>query len=368
MNHTQNLGTQSLRTPPVFNNWDVVARAWYLLAPSGEIAKGQARSYELCGQRIVVFRGQDGRVRALDAYCPHMGADLGIGKVVGDTLQCFFHQWRFDGQGACVDIPCSPRTPASARTQAYATEEKYGFVWVWPEAEAPAGVPEYPELAGQDVWYEAGAPVYRPCHHHVCMINGIDAQHLRTVHGLAIEMELSIDEEAGGRIVDYTMGGAWSSATARERVAQRLLGPRYAYRMRYVDASVGLLTTMLDTRLLGSSVAAPPLRMIFAFTPIAPGKTRVQPIYVAPRKPGALSWLAAQALLKAQAWGAYLLRDEDGAIYDNIRFQTASLLPIDKAVARYVSYVNKLPLSRWSTTRAYPGLSQLGVRRGATPA
>ncbi len=356
MNRNQNCGTQPYRSQPMFNNWDAVSKGWYLVCASEEVRRGQVKAVELCGQRLAIFRGEDGRVRALDAYCPHMGADLALGKVIGDTVRCFFHQWRFDGQGACVEVPCAPRAPAAARLQSYATEEKYGFIWVWPEAEAPAGVPEYPELAGQEVWYQAGAPVEHPCHHHVCMINGIDAQHLRTVHGLAIDMNLEVDEEANGRIVDYTMRGRWSTETLRERLVRRLLGPSYAYRMRYVDATVGLLTTLMDTRFLGSGPPLPPLRMIFAFTPMAPGQTRVQPIYIAPKQPGIAKLLAAQAMLQSQKWGYFVLKDEDGAVYDNIRFQTRNLLPIDGAVAKFVSHVNRLPRSRWSTTHRYEPL------------
>ncbi|MEL6130881.1 MAG: aromatic ring-hydroxylating dioxygenase subunit alpha, partial [Cyanobacteria bacterium J06628_4] len=44
----------------------------------------------------------------------------------------------------------------------------------------------------------------------------------------------------------------------------------------------------------------------------------------------------------------YALRGEDGKIYDNIRFSTERLLPVDQPIARYVRYVNGLVPSRWS--------------------
>ncbi|MEO0606547.1 MAG: Rieske (2Fe-2S) protein, partial [Myxococcota bacterium] len=102
----RNQGTQPFRGQPVFGNWNVVAKGWYLVCASRDLRPMQVRSFELCGQRIVLFRGADGTVGAVDAFCPHMGTDLGIGKVVDNTIQCFFHQWRFDRTGACVDIPC----------------------------------------------------------------------------------------------------------------------------------------------------------------------------------------------------------------------------------------------------------------------
>ncbi|MGV2390920.1 MAG UNVERIFIED_CONTAM: Rieske 2Fe-2S domain-containing protein [Microcystis novacekii LVE1205-3] len=61
----------------IFNNWDVIAKGWYIACSSQEIPKKKAKSLELCGQRIVIFLGEDGQVRALDAYCPHLGTDFG---------------------------------------------------------------------------------------------------------------------------------------------------------------------------------------------------------------------------------------------------------------------------------------------------
>lgn len=82
----------------IFNNWDVVAKGWYIACPSRDLLRCQAKSLDICGQKIVVFRGQDGTVRALDAYCPHLGTDLGIGRVDGNLIRCFFHHWAFDGE------------------------------------------------------------------------------------------------------------------------------------------------------------------------------------------------------------------------------------------------------------------------------
>lgn len=52
---------------------------------------------------------------------------LSLGKVVGDCLQCPYHGWTFDGQGAGE----SPGTPKlTATTDSYETREEHGLVWV----------------------------------------------------------------------------------------------------------------------------------------------------------------------------------------------------------------------------------------------
>lgn len=41
-----------------------------------------------------MFRNDKGVVNVLDAFCPHLGADIGIGGTVrGDCVECPFHHW-----------------------------------------------------------------------------------------------------------------------------------------------------------------------------------------------------------------------------------------------------------------------------------
>lgn len=326
----------------IFNNWDVVALGWYVACPSRELLQGKAKSLDICGQKIVVFRGSDGKVRALDAYCPHMGTDLGIGRVDGNLIRCFFHHWAFDGKGNCQDIPCQSAIPEKAHLRSYATEEKYDLIWIYPDAKAPSPVAEFDELKGKSIVTIHEKALERSCHHHICMMNGIDAQHLQTVHKLNIKMSLSLHQNQSATVVDFTLRGEFPQTTLRERIGRKIIGERYSYSMRYADGCIGLLTTMKNVRVF------PSLHMIFAYTPVAPGKTRIQPIYVAEKRKGIFGWLVTRVLLFFTKLGYYVLRAEDGKIYDNIRFNPNALLSIDTPVAKYMNYVNQLEPSVWS--------------------
>jgi len=326
----------------IFNNWNVVAKGWYIACPSGELSPGKARSVEICGQRIVIFRGEDGQVRALDAYCPHLGTDLGLGKVDGNWIRCAFHHWAFDQSGYCQNIPCQPEIPTKAKLPAYATEEKYGFIWIYPDAIAPEGVVDFDELKGKSIVTQPDTAFERTCHHHICMMNGIDAQHLKTIHHLDIKMDLSLHQTESGRQIDFTMRGQFPNTTWREKLGQRFLGSSYEYSMRYADGCIGLLTMMKNVRIF------PPLQMIYAYTPIAPGKTRIQPIYVTEKRPGMMGYWVSQFLLLCTRLAYYMLRDEDGKIYDNIQFNPNIILNIDRPLVQYMSYVNQLESSQWS--------------------
>lgn len=350
-----NQSTQPLAEMPVFNNWGVVAEGWYLALPSRDLPRGAARSLTLCGHHVVLFRGEDGQVRCLDGFCPHMGTDLGIGRVDGDQLRCFFHHWSFDGEGRCRDIPCGSPIPEAARLHSWATDERYGFIWVYPAPEAPARVPAHEELEDDEVVWVHGFPYYRSCHHHVTMINGIDPQHLRTVHGIDIEMELSADEDDDRGLADFTLSGTLPVKTFGQRLATGIVGRTYSYRMRYAHGTLGFLTVMKDTYLFGGDRALPELYMIFAYRPDAFGRTLVQPIYLARRRPGVAGRAVQRALLTAMKLGFYVLRDEDGEIYENMRFRPKALLDIDKPVARFIRWVNRLKPSVWSGDMQQPG-------------
>src|SRR5688500_6064156 len=85
-------------------------RAWYWLADSRSLARGPvARS--LLGRRVVAFRTAAGRFAALDARCSHLGADLGRGKVLGESIQCPFHHWCYDVDGHCRHVPRQSTVP-----------------------------------------------------------------------------------------------------------------------------------------------------------------------------------------------------------------------------------------------------------------
>ncbi len=326
----------------IFNNWNVIAKGWYIACPSRELPDKTAKSLDICGQRIVIFRGEDGKVRALEAYCPHLGTDLGIGRVDGNWIRCMFHQWAFDETGNCQNIPCQAEIPAKAKLPAYATEEKYGFIWIYPAAEAPEGVADFDDLKGKEIIAQPDRAFERSCHHHICMMNGIDAQHLKTVHHLDIKMDLSLHRSESGTHIDFTMRGQFPQTTWRERLGQRFLGSTYEYSMRYAGGCIGLLTMMKNVRLF------PSLHMLYAYTPVAPGRTRIQPIYVTEKRRGVVGWFFSQFLLFCTRLAYYMLRDEDGQIYDNIRFNPKLLLSIDKPLAEYMEYVNQLEPSQWS--------------------
>lgn len=342
----KNQTTQPISDFPVFNNWNEVAYGWYYALPSHELAPKGVKAIQLCGQELVLFRGEDGKVGALDAYCPHMGTHLGKGKVVGNTVRCFFHHWQFNTEGTCTNIPCQADIPAKAKVPYYSVVEKFGAIWVYPDAAPRHELVDFPEITKDDQTIIHFGPSYeRTCHHHVTMINGIDPQHLKTVHSLDIEMKVDIAEPEQGNMIDISLTGKIGEGNLFEKVSRFLLGTEYSYSMRYDHGNNGFLTLMKDVHFFGRKW--PTLHMIFAYRPITKGRILVQPIFVTKKRSGFFGKVIESALLWMTKKGFNSLQGEDGEVYENMRFYPANLLGMDRPIAQYIQYVNKLKPSPW---------------------
>ncbi|MCG8588907.1 MAG: aromatic ring-hydroxylating dioxygenase subunit alpha [Proteobacteria bacterium] len=160
---------------------------WFVVAYSDEVAQGEVSPCTYFGRELVIFRGEDGEAHVLDAYCPHLGAHLGIGgKVVENSIECPFHAWRFDGAGSCVAVPYAKRIPPTARVRAWPTLERNGRIMVWYHAdgrEPEFDIPVLPEVE-DDAWSEGERRRWKIRSHNQEMAeNSVDCAHFRYVHG-----------------------------------------------------------------------------------------------------------------------------------------------------------------------------------------
>jgi nitrite reductase/ring-hydroxylating ferredoxin subunit len=81
---------------------------------------------------LVAYRGEEGQLIVMDAYCPHMGANLGVGGTIeGSCLRCPFHSWLWDQDGRNVDIPYASGPARGARIRVWTVWETAGHVFLW---------------------------------------------------------------------------------------------------------------------------------------------------------------------------------------------------------------------------------------------
>ncbi|MGH9031676.1 MAG: Rieske 2Fe-2S domain-containing protein, partial [Acidimicrobiia bacterium] len=85
--------------------------SWYWAAYSDDLRRGDVRPARLLGRDLVLWRDERGDPHVMDAYCPHLGANLALGgRVEGCNLVCPYHWWEWDGDGRNARIPYSART------------------------------------------------------------------------------------------------------------------------------------------------------------------------------------------------------------------------------------------------------------------
>jgi nitrite reductase/ring-hydroxylating ferredoxin subunit len=99
---------------------------------SGGVEPGARTGTSVSGQAVVVWRGQDGRVRAWEDWCPHRGMRLSFGFVRGSRLTCIYHGWSFGASGQCLSIPAHPAMTPSPKITArpLPVAETLGMIWV----------------------------------------------------------------------------------------------------------------------------------------------------------------------------------------------------------------------------------------------
>jgi nitrite reductase/ring-hydroxylating ferredoxin subunit len=164
-----------------------IASSWYLVAWSDEVPAGELVRLRYLEREMVAFRGADGDVAVLDAWCPHLGAHLGVGGRVEDgTVRCPFHGWRFDASGTCVEIPYASRIPPRARIPRHPSVERNGMVLLWYDAQDRPPFFEVPELPEwRDERYTRRWLRYEwtvRTHPQEMVENGLDWHHFPTVH------------------------------------------------------------------------------------------------------------------------------------------------------------------------------------------
>ncbi|MCZ0943809.1 MAG: Rieske 2Fe-2S domain-containing protein [Gammaproteobacteria bacterium] len=159
---------------------------WFHVAFDAEIESASIHPLDLFGRELALWRAEDGELCLQDRYCPHLGGNFAVGgQVVGQTLECPFHKWRFATDGQVAEIPYAKKLNRSACVRTYPLQVKHGIVmgWYHPQGAPPSfDLPEAPELNGGEF-----TPIHSTRHEiKTCMQemgeNTADSAHFHSVH------------------------------------------------------------------------------------------------------------------------------------------------------------------------------------------
>ena len=171
---------------------------WYFAEESKNVGE-EPFHVKMLGQDFVLFRDTAGKVHCLSNVCVHRGASLAHGKVKGDTVECPYHGWRFNGEGACTKIPSlgpDANIPNRAKVDSYPTQEKFGLIFAFlgdlPEEERPP-IMDIPEW-GEEGWTQTYQRYEWDFDYKRSIENGLDMAHNEFVHTTHVADDMDDNE------------------------------------------------------------------------------------------------------------------------------------------------------------------------------
>ncbi len=168
--------------------------AWYVAAWANELKAGELLARTICGDQIVFWRDQGGKVCAVEDRCCHRLFPLSKGSIAGDFIKCGYHGFEYDCTGKCVLIPSQREIPQNARVRHYAVVERHSAVFIWMGDAATADMAKIPELPTSDPQFGwKGARYYVRGNYELIIENLLDLTHLTFVHATTIGNYALID-------------------------------------------------------------------------------------------------------------------------------------------------------------------------------
>ena len=155
---------------------------WQPVYHADDLAPGRTVPLRVMSEDFTLYRGASGRPYLLDFRCAHRGMQLSAGPVEGDCIRCFYHGWRYDGTGQCVEQPAEPQPFADkVRLRAYPVREYLGLVFAYLGEGDPPPLPRYPDFEEFEGLLEHDS-YRRACNYFQNLENSIDHTHVGFVH------------------------------------------------------------------------------------------------------------------------------------------------------------------------------------------
>ncbi len=307
------------------------SESWFPVCMSSEVPMGKIVGRPFLDGRIVVFRADDGDVRVFSAYCPHVGADLGAGKIVDNRIQCPFHLWEYNTEGWCEKTGLGDPPPKTACLYKFHVREKFGLIWVFNGEDPWWEIPDYSIPEDELVFMvDYDVPVV-PVDPWVICANTPDWQHLRAVHRLQFDHEWLYDK------IEWTDHSMEYDLNARLEGGE---GPPLVGR-------AGIYGTSLFRfcgEFMGHTMAS-----LTGFHLVAPGKTQVFYSLGTTKSNGTPEDDARVAMTHDLLFRlAKSIVTDDRPILHTLKYTPGVMTPSDKALNKYLNMLRGFPRSHES--------------------
>lgn len=181
---------------------------WYVAALTDEVNR-KPLGRMIIGEPVVLYRTEGGEAIALQDRCCHRRVPLHPGELVGDAIQCPYHGFLFNQDGACTEMPGQESIPAGAGVRRYSLCERHRWIWIWMGDPALADEAAIPDFFQNDDpgWAATGSRLPVDCDYLLFVDNLLDLSHVAYVHAATIgsddsRAEITFErEDEGVRVV-----------------------------------------------------------------------------------------------------------------------------------------------------------------------
>jgi 5,5'-dehydrodivanillate O-demethylase len=167
---------------------------WHPVHHAADLKPGQVKPLRIMAEDFTLYRAEDGTPHVVGPRCAHRGMSLAPGWVEGDSIRCFYHGWRFDGAGQCVEQPAE-RPPFCHKISipSYPTREYLGLIFAYlGEGNAPE-FPRYAPFEEEGIYLHTDSYT-RPCNFFMNMENAGDLSHIAfTHHDASVSWDETVD-------------------------------------------------------------------------------------------------------------------------------------------------------------------------------
>ncbi|HVA25635.1 MAG TPA: Rieske 2Fe-2S domain-containing protein [Chloroflexota bacterium] len=154
---------------------------WHPIYVAAALPAGRAAPIRIMSEDFTLYRGESGKPQVVAARCAHRGTQLSTGWVEDDCIRCFYHGWKYEPSGQCVEMPAEEASfPAKVRINSYPTQEYLGLIFAYlGEGEAPP-LPRFSTLEEEGVL--ASDSYFRGCNVFNNLESNTDELHVAFVH------------------------------------------------------------------------------------------------------------------------------------------------------------------------------------------
>jgi aminopyrrolnitrin oxygenase len=310
---------------------------WYLFCRSAELRE-KPISKTIMQRRLVAYRGAAGNVSVLDANCAHLGADLGRGAVVGDSIQCPFHHWRYGPSGRCIATAQMGGELPSASLRSYPVVERHGYVFFFFGSRQRFPLPFFMDCDPADFVASSPFRFEMDCPWYMLAANGFDTQHFHAVHDRKLKNFPQVDSPAPlARRMRFDAEVTGSSIF--DRLLKRFVGR---------DVRISITSWGGPHVLVEGVFGKAHSRLLVASQPLDERHTLSEVIVFAKRNGGRWTGNAIDSLnlrVRRRFTQAFMKYDIDKLA--GVRYQPAGLTPQDSDMIEFFHWLTTLPRSEY---------------------